>query len=306
MDAAGYDAQAIGNREFHYLFALLRARASRMHYPAGLHEFAGRQRESATVSCRPCVSEAGGNGARVRVHVLGLLVMQYRVGSPWERVFGWRFLEPEEAIVPYASALPDGDLLVVLSHLGLSLDRELAGSRAAHRFVARRSQPRHARSSRVYVGDGSDRPCGSVRAFRFAQRARVRCRRSGVFVFSTSRSCRYCGLHERGRVLFVTNGHGEAAIAERIALELLTFAPAARIDHLALVGECLERCNARRGTSASDAQRRSDRDGKRAKSCERSFGRAGLAHAGSQARFLRRARGERTMSSLRSAMSTRS
>ena len=38
------------------------------------------------------------------------------------------------------------------------------------------------------------------------------------------------------RVLFVTNGHGEAAIAERIALELLTFAPAARIDHLALVG----------------------------------------------------------------------
>lgn len=38
------------------------------------------------------------------------------------------------------------------------------------------------------------------------------------------------------RVLFVTNGHGEAAIAERIALELATFAPAARIDHLALVG----------------------------------------------------------------------
>lgn len=38
------------------------------------------------------------------------------------------------------------------------------------------------------------------------------------------------------RVLFVTNGHGEAAIAERIALELRTFAPTARIDHLALVG----------------------------------------------------------------------
>ena len=27
LDAAGYDAQAIGNREFHYLFGLLRARA---------------------------------------------------------------------------------------------------------------------------------------------------------------------------------------------------------------------------------------------------------------------------------------
>ena len=33
IDAAGYDAQAIGNREFHYLFPLLRARASRMHHP---------------------------------------------------------------------------------------------------------------------------------------------------------------------------------------------------------------------------------------------------------------------------------
>jgi uncharacterized protein (TIGR03492 family) len=38
------------------------------------------------------------------------------------------------------------------------------------------------------------------------------------------------------RVLFVTNGHGEVAIAERIALELLALVPATRIDHLALVG----------------------------------------------------------------------
>ena len=33
LDAAGYDAQSIGNREFHYLFGLLRARAARMHHP---------------------------------------------------------------------------------------------------------------------------------------------------------------------------------------------------------------------------------------------------------------------------------
>ena len=33
MDAAGYDAQAIGNREFHYLFKLLSARAARMRHP---------------------------------------------------------------------------------------------------------------------------------------------------------------------------------------------------------------------------------------------------------------------------------
>ena len=60
------------------------------------------------------------------MHVLGLLIMQYPVGSAWERVFGWRFLQPADAIEPYLSEVADGDLLVVLSHVGLSLDRDLA------------------------------------------------------------------------------------------------------------------------------------------------------------------------------------
>jgi uncharacterized protein (TIGR03492 family) len=38
------------------------------------------------------------------------------------------------------------------------------------------------------------------------------------------------------RVLFVTNGHGEVAIAERISLELRRIVAGAQIDHLALVG----------------------------------------------------------------------
>jgi len=39
------------------------------------------------------------------------------------------------------------------------------------------------------------------------------------------------------RVLFVSNGHGEAAIADRIAEELREYAPGVEADHLALVGE---------------------------------------------------------------------
>jgi uncharacterized protein (TIGR03492 family) len=39
------------------------------------------------------------------------------------------------------------------------------------------------------------------------------------------------------RVLFVSNGHGEAAIADRIAAELRAVMPDATLDHLALVGE---------------------------------------------------------------------
>jgi uncharacterized protein (TIGR03492 family) len=38
------------------------------------------------------------------------------------------------------------------------------------------------------------------------------------------------------RVLFVTNGHGESAIAERIALEIRVLLPELRLEHLALVG----------------------------------------------------------------------
>ncbi len=37
--------------------------------------------------------------------------------------------------------------------------------------------------------------------------------------------------------LFVSNGHGEASIAERIAVEVKALAPRMRLDHLALVGD---------------------------------------------------------------------
>jgi len=126
MDAAGYDAQAIGNREFHYMFALLRARAARMRHPlvcTNLQDTKGRPLPFAPALCFE-VARVGLPPARV--HVLGLLVMQYPVGSVWERVFGWRFLDPWDAIEPYAATIEEGDALVVLSHLGLSLDVKLA------------------------------------------------------------------------------------------------------------------------------------------------------------------------------------
>ena len=45
IDAAGYDAQAMGNREFHYVFGVVRARAARMRHPllcANLVDVRGR------------------------------------------------------------------------------------------------------------------------------------------------------------------------------------------------------------------------------------------------------------------------
>jgi 5'-nucleotidase/UDP-sugar diphosphatase len=121
IDAAGYNAQAIGNREFHYLYRLLAARASRMAHPlvcTNLLDTKGRDLPFE----RRLVLQVDG----VAVHVLGLLIMQYPVGSRYERVFGWRFLDPWDAIAPFAQSVPDGAMLLVLSHAGLSLDRELA------------------------------------------------------------------------------------------------------------------------------------------------------------------------------------
>jgi 2',3'-cyclic-nucleotide 2'-phosphodiesterase (5'-nucleotidase family) len=61
-----------------------------------------------------------------KLRVFSLLVVQYPDGSPWERVFGWRFLDPFDVAERIANETPDDTTLVVLSHLGLRADRELA------------------------------------------------------------------------------------------------------------------------------------------------------------------------------------
>jgi 2',3'-cyclic-nucleotide 2'-phosphodiesterase (5'-nucleotidase family) len=62
------------------------------------------------------------------VRFFGLLVPQYPAGSPWERVFGWRFLDPPAVAAEIARTTPAGVTLVALSHLGLRADRELAAA----------------------------------------------------------------------------------------------------------------------------------------------------------------------------------
>jgi 5'-nucleotidase/UDP-sugar diphosphatase len=121
LDAAGYDAQGIGNREFHYLFPLLAARARKMRHPllcANLVDVRGRP--------LPFVPDLqlAFDGRKFRL--FSLLVVQYPQGSPWERIFGWRFLDPIETARRIAADTPDDVTLVALSHLGLRTDRALA------------------------------------------------------------------------------------------------------------------------------------------------------------------------------------
>ena len=125
LDAAGYDVQAMGNREFNYLFAAVRARAAQMKHPfvcSNLIDLRGRTLPFAREHRLARDDEA----RKWRIVFCALLVPQYPAGSPWERIFGWRFLEPRAVVEERARALEEGETLVVLSHLGLRADRELA------------------------------------------------------------------------------------------------------------------------------------------------------------------------------------
>jgi 2',3'-cyclic-nucleotide 2'-phosphodiesterase (5'-nucleotidase family) len=123
IDAAAYDAQGIGNREFHYVFGLLAARARKMHHPllcSNLIDTRGRR--------LPFAAEVAFERDGWKLRVFALLVVQYPQGSPWERIFGWRFLDPIAVAESFAASTPPDTVLVALSHLGLRADRTLAAA----------------------------------------------------------------------------------------------------------------------------------------------------------------------------------
>ena len=131
LDAAHVDVQAMGNREFHYVFGAVRARAAQMHHPllcANLVDLKGRALPFAAdlVLRRDDPSPGSGQATSWTLRFFGLLVVQYPTGAPWEHLFGWRFLDPIEVAQRMAETTPAGTTLIALSHLGLRHDRLLA------------------------------------------------------------------------------------------------------------------------------------------------------------------------------------
>jgi 2',3'-cyclic-nucleotide 2'-phosphodiesterase (5'-nucleotidase family) len=125
LDAARVDVQAMGNREFHYVFGAVRARAAKMRHPllcANLVDTKGRALPFA--ADLTLQREDGGRPWSLRF--FGLLVVQYPTGAPWEKLFGWRFLDPVAVAERIAATTPPETTLIALSHLGLPHDRILA------------------------------------------------------------------------------------------------------------------------------------------------------------------------------------
>ncbi len=125
LAAAGYDAQGVGNREFHYLHALMTARSRKMRYPLVCSNLIDMRRRPLPF-VRELTLEQSDSIETWWLRIFSLLVVQYPEGSPWENVFGWRFLDPIEIARRMAASTPAGTALVVLSHLGLAADRLLA------------------------------------------------------------------------------------------------------------------------------------------------------------------------------------
>jgi len=122
FEAARYRAQAVGNREFHYLHRWFLARARMLPMPmicSNLIDLRGRT--------PPFARELRVDVNGLRVRLLAALAPQYRTGSGWERIFGWRFLAPELALAELTRVSPDpADATILLSHLGLVADRNIA------------------------------------------------------------------------------------------------------------------------------------------------------------------------------------
>jgi 5'-nucleotidase len=119
LNRAPYAAMAVGNREFHYLHRLFLARARMLRAPLVCSNLIDlRQREPIYQR------ELRVNAGSTPVRILSLLVPQYRTGSGWEKIFGWRFLSPDAALTEMLGKvrLPT----IVLSHLGLGADRQVA------------------------------------------------------------------------------------------------------------------------------------------------------------------------------------
>jgi 2',3'-cyclic-nucleotide 2'-phosphodiesterase (5'-nucleotidase family) len=119
---APYAAMAVGNREFHYLHSAFLARSRSLRAPLVCSNVLDLRRREP-----PFVRQLTVRAGEQEVRILALLLPQYRTGSGWETVFGWRFLAPDVALEEFlASESARETPTILLSHLGLPADRETA------------------------------------------------------------------------------------------------------------------------------------------------------------------------------------
>lgn len=124
MSRIGYDAMALGNREFHFLQAGLKAKLSSADFPVlSANLRATSQEVDLPVKSYVIFDLTDG----VRVAVMGLSVPMITEMMLSRKVSSYVFDDPVETAARLAPQLAgQADLTVALTHIGLTRDRKLA------------------------------------------------------------------------------------------------------------------------------------------------------------------------------------
>lgn len=123
MNDLGYHALAMGNRELNYIRWVLKIRAGQAKFPilsANLEDLTGT---TGDFYRSHIIKEISG----LKVGIFGLTPVQYNDDSNWLPLLKFRFLDPIETSVKMVKLLrKEVDLLILLSHLGIDTDRNIA------------------------------------------------------------------------------------------------------------------------------------------------------------------------------------
>ncbi len=122
MSEAGYDAMVVGNREFHFTSTGFRSKLSRASYTILCANI-----RSVSDTAPPCQPSLLFKKNDVRIGIFGVTVPMVTPRSRAAAFSAFIFDDPIETASATAEALrPECDLLIALTHIGLSQDKLLA------------------------------------------------------------------------------------------------------------------------------------------------------------------------------------
>lgn len=122
MNEAGYDAMALGNREYGLTRSFMRAKIGAARFPVLSANLLPQGQELPPLQRWTILSIAG-----LRVGLFGVSEPLIAPGSRWERLCAYRYLPPLQGVGEAVAALRGQvDVLVALCHYGQRHERELA------------------------------------------------------------------------------------------------------------------------------------------------------------------------------------
>jgi 2',3'-cyclic-nucleotide 2'-phosphodiesterase (5'-nucleotidase family) len=132
MSLAGYDAMTMGNREFNYIRKVIEIRKNQVSFPILCANIIDLKDKVNHCFTKYMIKDVNG----MKIGIFGLTVVQYPDNSLWLPVFKFRFLDPLKTSETIISELRDKvDILILLSHLGINRDKEIAAQTEGIDFI---------------------------------------------------------------------------------------------------------------------------------------------------------------------------